>query len=162
MNAPSSSFRRRILWHILLGMALYWVGNVLAVFPWLISKTFGLITMFLSTILWAYISFYCFKHAPRKEWNRDTLSMAISFLVAAAVQDYFLYAVYRGVPEELYEATTFAAYGFIFLLPFLIRHIFLRKYRPGKVLIVSREKLLLTALVAVVALVFTLWSVKFW
>ncbi len=162
MNTHQSGFARRVLWHVLLGMALYWLGNVLAVFPWLISKVFGILVMFLSIILWGYISYYAYRHAPKKEWNRDTFSMAIAFLLTAMVQDYFLYAVYRGIPDELYVTSTFIAYGFVFILPFLVRFIFLRKYIQKEVLRVSLTKLLVTVSVAIIACLITLWSVKFW
>jgi len=101
-------------------------------------------------------------HAPRKEWNRDMLSMAFAFLLTAVVEDYFLYAVYRGIPDELYVASTFVAYGFVFLLPFIVKFIFLRKYVQKGVPRVSLAKLLVTVSVAIIACLITLWSVKFW
>ena len=162
MNTHPSGFPRRVLWHVLLGTALYWLGNIIAVFPWLISRTLGIIAMFLSVILWGYISIYAYRHAPRKEWNRDMFSMAIAFLITAVVQDYFLYVVYRGIPDELYVASTFVAYGFVFLLPFIVKFIFLRKYVQKGVPSVSLAKLLVTVSVAIIACLITLWSVKFW
>ncbi len=158
----SSSFSRRLVWYILLGISLYWLGNVLAVFPWLIGKLLGIIFMFLSTILWGYISFYCLKHVPRKIWNRDTIFIAFSFLITAVIQDYYLYAVYRGVPDELYEPTTFLAYGIVFLIPFFVRFILLSKYSQRRVLRISNAKLLVTAIVGFIAFIVTIWSVKFW
>jgi hypothetical protein len=158
----SSSFSRRLVWYILLGISLYWLGNVLAVFPWLIGKLLGIIFMFLSTILWGYISFYCLKHVPRKVWNRDTIFIAFSFLITAVIQDYYLYAVYRGVPDELYEPTTFLAYGIVFLIPFFVRFILLRKYSQRRILRISNAKLLVTAIVGFIAFIVTIWSVKFW
>ena len=124
----ASSLIRRLFWYILIGITLYWVSNVLVIFPWLISKSLGIIAMFLSTLLWGYIAYYCFSHVPFKEWNRDTLFMGTSFLLTGVVQDYLLYAVYRGVPDELYEPATFLAYGLTFFLPFLIRYVIMRKY----------------------------------
>jgi len=123
------------------------------------SKPLGIIAMFLSTILWGYMSFYCLKHAPRKEWNRDTLFMALSFLITAIVQDYFLYVVYRGIPDELYELTTFLAYGLVFLLPFFVRYIVLMKYDLKAVLVISNTKLFITVIVGIISFIFTLWSV---
>lgn len=158
----SSLFPRRILWYILVGIALYWLGNVLAVFPWLLSKVFGIIVMLLSTVLWGYITFYCLRHVPREQWNRDTFFMAIIFLLTAVVQDFFLYAVYRNIPEELYEPTTFVAYGIVFLLPFVIRFVFLRKYTLKQVLPISNVKLLVTLSIAIVSFLITIWSIRFW
>lgn len=88
--------------------------------------------------------------------------MAVAFLLTAMVQDYFLYAVYRGIPDELYVTSTFAAYGFVFLLPFIIRFIFLRKYVQKEILKVSATKLLVTFLIAILACLITFWSVRFW
>ena len=162
MSNHSSSLIRRLIWYILVGIALYWIGNVLAVFPWLLSKTFGIIVMFLSTILWVYISFYCLKHVPRKAWNRDTFFMALIFLSTAVIQDYFLYAVYREIPDELYEPTTFLAYGMVLLIPFFVRYVLLRKYKLKSVLLISNTKLVVTAIIGVVSCAITLWSVRFW
>ncbi|KPK82886.1 MAG: hypothetical protein AMS27_13730 [Bacteroides sp. SM23_62_1] len=157
-----SPFLRKLLWYILVGISIYWLGNVLVVFPWLVSKTLGIIAMFLSTILWGYISFYCLKHSPKKDWNRDTIYIALSFLITAVVQDYFLYAVYRGVPDELYEPTTFLAYGLVFLLPFFVRYVILRKYELRNVLVVTNTKLIITMVVGVISFLLTIWSVRYW
>lgn len=162
MDNHSSSFLRRLLWYILVGFSIYWLGNVLVVFPWLISKTLGIIAMFLSTVLWGYMSFYCLKHAPKKNWNKDTLSMALSFLITAVVQDYFLYVVYRGVPDELYEPTTFLAYGLVFLLPFFVRYVILMKYELRNILVVTNTKLFITVIVGIISFIFTIWSVRYW
>ena len=162
MNTHPSGFPRRVLWHVLLGMALYWLGNVIAVFPWLISRILGILAMFLSVVLWGYVSYYAYLHAPRKEWNRDMLSMAFAFLLTAVVEDYFLYVVYRGIPDELYVASTFAAYASVFLLPVIVRFVFLRKYVQKEIPRISSIKLLVTFAVAVIACLITLWSVKFW
>lgn len=162
MNAPHSAFPRRLAWYILTGIALYWLGNVVAVFPWLVSRTLGIIAMLLSTILWGYVTFYCLKHVPRQEWNRDTLVMAFCFLVTAIIQDYFLYVVYRGIPDELYVPSTFLAYGMVWLLPFIVRYLFLRNYQLKKVQQISPAKLWLTAGAGIIFCAITLWSVKFW
>ena len=162
MALPASSFPRRLFWYILVGMALYWLGNVVAVFPWLISRTLGIIAMFLSTILWGYVTFYCLKHVPHKSWNRDILFMALIFLITAVVEDFFLYAVYRGIPDELYVPSTFAAYAAVVLLPFFVRYVALRKYVLKGVLRVSHTKLVVTALVGIISCAITLWSIKFW
>ena len=162
MNNHPSSFLRRLLWYILVGISIYWLGNVLVVFPWLISKVLGVIAMFLSIILWGYISFYCLKHVPKNNWNRDTIYIALSFLITAVIQDYFLYVVCRGVPEELYEPTTFLAYGLVFLLPFLIRYVILMKYKLRNVLVVTKIKLIITVVIGMISFVITIWSVRYW
>jgi len=162
MTPQSASFPRRILWYLLLGFSLYWLGNILAVFPWLLSKTLGIVTMFLSVFLWGYVAYYSLRHTPFKYRSKDTLAMAIIFLFTAVIQDYFLYAVYRGIPDELYEFTTFLAYGLVFLIPFLVRYIFLRKDTAESVSAISNTTLLVTALIGICSLILTLWSIRFW
>lgn len=157
-----ASFIRRVIWHILLGFSLYWVGNILVIFPWLLSKTLGIITMFLSTFLWGYIVYYCLKHAPRKDWNKDTVSMAICFLFTAVIQDYFLYVIYRDIPDELYELTTIIAYILVFIIPFIVRFIILRRYKIPAIKNISNIKLIMTFSIGLISLLLTLWSVKFW
>jgi hypothetical protein len=157
-----SSFLRRLLWYILIGLSLYWVSNALVVYPWIINKTLGIIAMIFSTVLWGYMSFYCLKHVPRNKWNEDTFFMALSFLITGVVQDYFFYAEYRGIPKELYEPTTFLAYCLLFLLPFFIRYIILKGYNLKKVHFITPVKLLLTVLVGMLAFLFTIWSMKYW
>jgi len=118
--------------------------------------------MFLSVLLWAYMAYYSLKHVPGKDWNKDTPAMAACFLLTAMVQDYFLYAVYRGVPDELYEFTTFLAYGLVFVMPFLVRYTLLRKAKSEQVTAISNTVILVTALTGICALILTLWSIKFW
>ena len=161
-NNTHSSFSRRIFWYILLGFSMYWFGNALVVFPWLISKTIGIVAMFVSTILWGYLALYGLKHAPREDWNKDTSAMALCFLLTAVIQDYFLYAVYRGIPEELYEFTTFLAYLIVFLFPFFVRYVLLRKSHFNVVLTVNTAKLWITLAVGIISMIITLWSVKYW
>lgn len=162
MTTPSASFFKRILWYLLLGFSLYWVGNILAVFPWMLSKVLGIITMFISVLLWGYMSFYSLRRVHVKNRNKDTIAMAVIFLLTAVIQDYFLYAVYRGIPDELYETTTFLAYGLVFLIPFLVRYTFLRKDAGEAIHSVSKTAHLITALAGICSLILTLWSIRFW
>ena len=162
MNTTASAFSRRLAFYILAGIALYWLGNVVAVFPWLVSRTLGIVAMLLSTVLWGYVTFYCLKHVPRKEWNRDTLIMAFCFLVMAIIQDYFLYAVYRGIPDELYVPSTFLAYAMVWLLPFIVRYLILRRYQLKNVLQITPATLWITLGAGILFCAVTLWSVKFW
>ena len=162
MDPIPASFPRRLFWQILLGFSLYWFSNLLVVFPWLLSKTLGIIAMFLSTSLWVYISFYCLRHVPKKDWNKDTLSMATCFLLTAVIQDYFLYVVYRDIPEELYELTTFIAYGFVLIIPFIVNYFIIRKYPFQTIKTISNKKLIFTFIIGISSLILTLWSVKFW
>lgn len=87
--------------------------------------------------------------------------MALSFLITAAVQDYLLFVVYRGIPDELYEFTTFLAYGFVFIIPFIVRLI-IRKQSPSTIISISNTKLTITVTVGIVSMIITLWSVKYW
>jgi hypothetical protein len=88
--------------------------------------------------------------------------MGLSFLLTGIVQDYLFYAVYRGIPKELYEPTTFLAYSLTFLLPFFIRYVILPRYNFKKVLFITPVKLLLTVLVGILAFIITIWSMKYW
>jgi hypothetical protein len=162
LNFHGSSFPRRLLWYILIGFSLYWVSNALVVFPWILSRTLGIITMILSTVLWGYIAFYCLKHVPVNRWNKDTFFMALSFLLTGIVQDYFFYAVYRKIPEELYKPTTFLAYSLTFLMPFFIRYVILKGHTFKKVLFITSLKLSLTLMIGILAFLFTVWSMKYW
>ena len=162
MDYKPSPFAKRLLWYILIGITLYWFTSVFVAFLWLISKVLGIIAMLITTFLWGYMSFYCLKHTPRDKWNKDTLSMALSFLLTAMIQDYILYVVIRRVPDELYEFTTFLAYGLVFLMPFFVRYILLMRYKLKDVLIVSNTKLYVTIIVGIVSCIITLWSIKFW
>lgn len=162
MTPQSATFPRRILWYFLLGFSLYWLGNILAVFPWLLSKTLGIVAMLLSLLLWGYMSYYSLRHAPKKDWGKDSLAMAIIFLFTAMIQDYFLYAIYRGIPDELYEFTTFLAYGLVFLLPLLVRYIMVRKKITESKTTIGNTTLVLAALIGICSLFLTLWSIRFW
>jgi hypothetical protein len=161
-NVHESALPGRLLWYILVGLSLYWISNLLVVFPWIISKTLGIIAMILSTVLWGYMAFYCLKHVPVKRWNKETFLMALCFLITGMVQDYFFYAVYRGIPKELYEPTTFLAYGLTFLLPFFVRYVILKRYKLEKVLPITPIKLVLTVLAGLIGFCFTIWSVRYW
>lgn len=162
MENNSSPFTRRLLWHILIGISLYWFTSVFVVFPWLINKILGIAAMFLTTVLWGFMSYYCLRHAPDDEWNKDTLSMALSFLFTAMIQDYILYVIIRGVPDELYEFTTFLAYGLVFLMPFFVRYVLLTRHKLRDILVVSNAKLFVTFIIGIISCLITLWSIKFW
>lgn len=151
----------RVIWYIVVGLALYWVGNVVAVFPWLISRTLGIIAMMASTLLWGYVAFYCLRHVQKREWNMYTLLMACIFMVTAIVQDYFLYAVYRGIPDELYVPSTFIAYSLTFLMPFIVRLI-MRNYQQETILVISFQKIGIALLIGVVSFLITIWSIRYW
>ena len=161
-SAPlNSNVLRRILWLVVVGVALYWVGNVVAVFPWLISRTLGIIAMMISTLLWAYMAFYCLRHIPKPEWTRYTLLMASIFIVTAIVQDYFLYVVVRGIADELYVPSTFIAYSMTFILPFIVR-VIMRNYQQETVLVISFQKIGIALLIGVVSFLITIWSIRYW
>lgn len=157
-----AKFSQRVLWYLLLGFSLYWLGNILAVFPWLLSKTLGIIAMFLSICFWGYMSYYSLRRVSVKDRTKDAIAMGICFLLTAVVQDFFLYAVYRGIPDELYEITTFLAYGLVFLIPFLVRYILLKKDKTPPVMAVSKTAHIITGLIGVCSLILTLWSIKLW
>jgi len=108
------------------------------------------------------MAFYCLKHVPKNKWNKDTFFMALSFLLTGIVQDYFFYAVYRKIPNELYKPTTFLAYSLIFLIPFFTRYIVLKDYNFKKVLFITPIKLFLTVFVGILAFLFVIWSMKYW
>lgn len=162
-HAPSlqSKVFWRVIWYIVVGVSLYWVSNAIVVFPWIISKTLGIIAMIGSTLLWGYMAFYCLRHTQKREWNTDTLLMACSFLVTGVVQDFLFYAVYRGVPDELYEPTTFIAYSLTFLMPFIVRLI-MRNYQQETILVISFQKIGIALLIGVVSFLITIWSMRYW
>jgi len=144
------------------GVSLYWLSNALVVVPWLLSKALGITAMLLSTALWGCMAFYCLRHAPRKEWTRDAFSMAACFLITGVVQDYLLFALYRGVPDELYEPTTFVAYTLSFVLPLVVRWLAPARVGDRAVLLVTNAKLLATAAAGLPFLLLTLWSMRYW
>jgi hypothetical protein len=161
-SSDASPAARRRLWHVLIGLSLYWLSNALVVFPWFVSKALGITAMLLSTGLWGYVSFYCLRHAPRKEWTRDAISMTLSFVLTAVVQDYLLFAVYRGVPDELYEPTTFLAYGVLLVLPIAVRCLMPERYGSRPVLPVTNAKLSATVIVGALSFLATAWSMRYW
>ena len=118
--------------------------------------------MFLSILLWAYMSYYSLRRVAPEIRNKDTVVMAIIFLLTAVIQDYLLYAVYRDIPNELYEPTTFLAYGLILLIPFIVRYIFLRKDSVGSIGAVTYPVYFVTAFIGICSLILTLWSIRFW
>jgi hypothetical protein len=160
--SSASPAGRRTLWHILIGVSLYWLSTALVVFPWTLSKALGIATMLLSTALWGCMAFYALQHAPRSQWTRDAVSMALSFLITGVLQDYLLYALYRGVPDELYEPTTFLAYALSFVLPIAVRYLVPERYRSRPVLPVTNGKLWATVIVGVPSFLFTVWSMRYW
>lgn len=151
----------RVIWYIVVGVALYWVGNVVAVFPWLIHRTLGIIAMMASTLLWGYVAFYCLRHVQKSEWTRYALLMACIFLATAVVEDYFLYVVHRGIPDELYVPSTFIAYSLVLILPFIVRFI-VRNYKQETILVVSFQKIGIALLIGVVSFLITIWSIRYW
>ena len=161
-GSHASPAARRTFWHILIGVSLYWLSTALVVFPWILSKPLGIAAMLLSTALWAYMAFYALQHAPKGQWTRDAVSMALSFLITGVVQDYLLFALYRGVPDELYEPTTLLAYALSFVLPIAVRYLVPERYGSRTVLPVTNGKLWATVIVGVPSFLVTVWSMRFW
>lgn len=88
--------------------------------------------------------------------------MAFSFLITGILQDYFLYVVYRGIPDELYEPTTFIAYGLVFFLPIIVKYVFKKQLAVRVVLTVTHTKLIITAIIGILSFLFTIWSIRYW
>jgi hypothetical protein len=107
--------------------------------------------MLLSTVLWGCMAFYALRHALRSQWTRDAVSMALSFLITGVLQDYLLFARYRGVPGELYEPTTLLAYALSFVLPIAVRYLVPARYGSRAVLPITSGKLWATVIVGACA-----------
>ncbi|HOE56843.1 MAG TPA: hypothetical protein PLL98_09785 [Bacillota bacterium] len=151
-----------LLLFLLVGFTAYWFGNAVLWIPWVINMWLGItIMIILVPFLWGYASLYCLKFVSKKCRKNKNWLMAIAFLVVSVISDYFFFAVWRGIPDQLYHPTTLAAYGLIFIMPFLVNFIF-EKRRTAEANDISVTNLIIIAALGITLLFITLYCVRFW
>ena len=95
------------------------------------------------------------------KWKKSATLVAALFLIIAVISDVFFFAVWRGIPDELYHPTTFAAYALILLAPVIVS-IILKRVKDKKQKPVSLKSLCIAGGLGVLCFAFTLYSVQYW
>ena len=153
---------KEILLFLAVSFAAYWFANAVLWIPWKINQWFGIITMIcLVPILWGFSSYYCLIRTSFVHWKKSVAVVATMFLIIAVISDVFFFAVWRGIPDELYHSTTFAAYALIVLAPIIVG-IVLKRVRDKKQKPISRKSLFITGGLGVLFFALTLYSVQYW
>jgi len=148
---------------ILVGISAYWFSNAILWIPWILNESFGIIMMLiLAPTIWGFTSYYCLKKSSNKSIWIGCLYVASIFLLLAIIFDWIFFGLYRNVPEQLYEPTTFAAYGLIFLIPFLTTLIFRNKLESNKNTEIKKVDFIIIIICGIIFVAITFFSVQFW
>jgi hypothetical protein len=151
--------KKEFLLFTLVGFTAYWFANAVLWLPWLINRLFGIVMMLLIVpILWGLSSLYCLIHVPIERRKNAKFIIAVIFLLVGVVSDFFFFAIWRGIPEELYHPTTFAAYALIVIMPIIIGVISMK--RDSKP--IHNKAIILFTILGIIFLGITLYSVQFW
>lgn len=160
-NIENSLSRKAILFS-LVSFATYWFANAVLWIPWIINKWLGITVMIiLVPFLWGLSSIYCLKYSPIEKWSNIRWLISSVFLVISIVSDYFFFVVWRGVPEQLYHPTTFAAYALILIMPLIMSKFDIGTSKKETKIILNKN-LAKIGLLGLVFFILTLYSVRFW
>ncbi|TCL58934.1 hypothetical protein EDD76_105106 [Kineothrix alysoides] len=144
------------------GFAAYWFANAVLWIPWKINQGLGITVMILLVpFLWGASSVFCLRHTPIENWKKAKYVIAMVFLFVGVISDAFFFAVWRGIPEELYRPTTFAAYALIIIVPIIIGIVF-SKAKEKKAKLISSKSLFIIGVLGILFLTATLYTVQYW
>ena len=153
--------RTETLLFIFVSFAAYWFANATLWIPWVINQWFGIACMILLVpVLWGASSYYCLVRTSLTNWKMASFALATIFLVVAVISDFFFFAIWRGIPDELYHPTTFAAYALIVIMPFIICAVLKRKRRESKP--INSKALIIAGGLGIIFLISTLYSMRYW
>jgi len=151
--------KKEFLFFALVGFTAYWFANAVLWIPWKINQWFGIVMMLLIVpILWGLSSLYCLVHISVERRKNVKFIIAFVFLFIGAVSDFFFFAIWRGIPEELYHPTTFAAYALIVIMPIIIGLISMKKDAKQ----ISNKVIIVLTFLGIIFLGITLYSVQYW
>lgn len=153
---------KEILLYLGVSFSAYWFANAVLWIPWKFNQWLGISLMIiLVPFLWGLSSLYCLRKTLFENIKSAKYVIAISFLVMAFLSDFFFFVIYRGIPDELYHPTTFAAYALIIIMPIIIG-IVLHKKGNNKYNEVKVKNLIIIFVFGIIFLITTLYSVQFW
>lgn len=123
-DVPADGLSRGLPWGIVAlstSFALYWLSNVLLWYPWSVSEALGVALMLsVSPLMWAAgIVFVLTRWGRSSLWAGAAATAAVMVGVSVCA-DLVFFGVVRGAIEELLRPTTYAGYGWVAVLPFLI------------------------------------------
>jgi hypothetical protein len=151
--------KKEFLLFVLVGFTAYWFANAVLWIPWKINRLFGIVMMLLIVpILWGLSSLYCLIHIPIERRKNVKYIIAIVFLLIGVVSDFFFFAIWRGIPEQLYHPTTFAAYALIIIVPMIIGIVSMKKDTK----LISNKSIIVYTILGIIFLGTTLYSVQYW
>jgi len=143
-------------------ISAYWFANAVLWIPWKFNHWLGIALMILLVpFLWGLSSIYCYSKTPFEKIKNTKFIVAIVFLFIAVISDFFFFAIWRRIPEQLYHPTTFAAYALIIIMPIIIG-IILHKKKINKYSKINIKNILIIWLLGIIFLIITLYSVQFW
>ena len=153
---------KEILFETGMGFSAYWFANSVLWIPWKLNKYFGIAVMILLVpVLWGGVSLFCLKRIHKEQWKVKKYLVAIIFLLIGIVSDYFFFAIWRKIPDELYKPTTFAAYGLLFFMPIVVGS-FKNYIKNEESYAISNKNVLCVWIAGIFFLTMTLFSVKYW
>lgn len=149
------------MYNILLAFSFYWLANLILWIPWTINPYLGMTIMLtIGPFLWGLAVYYCLiRYKGKNMWEGALLNAAI-FTIVAVLMDYVFFVLIRDSIEDLYHPTTFYAYAFLIVLPFLEIWLF-RKLLSKKKRIIKSKDFLSVAFLGAFSLLLLIAIIKF-
>lgn len=119
-------------------VALYWLSNLILWYPWSRNPLLGMILMLtLNPVIWGSGEYACLRRFPGPDKWLGVWVVVLMMLGVSIVSDFLFFALYLH-SNDVWHPTTFYGYGFVAVLPFLIRWAF-RHRLAGAVKMVSKQ-----------------------
>jgi hypothetical protein len=120
--------------------AVYWLSNLLLWYPWSVNEILGQILMLtINPLLWSYASFQCIVRYPGTKRIHGVLLNSLTFVLESIASDLIFFVVIRHSADKLLSRTTYYAWGFVLVLPFIIYLLFRKAINSGNKQLVMRD-----------------------
>lgn len=121
LSAPPASAWPWTFFAIGTGFALYWISNVILWFPWSISDALGITIMLtIQPLVWAFGIVQVLRRWPGRSLWVAAAWTALIMLIMSIASDLVFFGILRSALDDLLRPTTYAAYGWVALLPLIV------------------------------------------
>lgn len=153
---------RELLLFIGIGFLAYWFANSVLWIPWKLNEYLGIgVMIILVPILWGKASLFCLNRVEREKRGFNKYIIGTVFLIIGIISDFYFFCVWRGIPNELYKPTTFAAYALTLFTPIVLGKLNRNSVnnKAGKIEI---KNLIIIFIIGFIFFGCTLFSVRYW
>lgn len=130
---------RWFIYVILTALLLYWLSNLILWKIWSMSAVGGMTVMLtLNPLIWGVGEYACLRRFYGGSGWKGAVLVAVIMIGLSVVSDYLFFDL--GLHStDVWHPTTFYGYGFVVVLPFLIRWMFRRRLLEGAKTVSRRD-----------------------